>query len=361
MDHILLSESVGCRETCDVTLINILPLHARNGKYLPLRRDYQRDDILVKGFATILSPLSMRFSIAMNFNDMPSLNAIEAFEAAARHLSFTEAAQERCVSQGAVSRMVRQLEQTLGIQLFERAGRGLALTEAGSAYYAEVHAALHHLRSATRSLRGLVGGNVLKVSALPTFAVRRLVPMLPKFHAAHPEILIDLIAKDESPEDSLREVDASICVGSGDWKNIEAMLLFRETLAVYCRPDFRNNGKKHMLLHEIAKLPLLIHSTRPHAWNEFFAMHRLPAVDLHAYPRFEHFFMLVEAAASGLGVALLPTFYADEEVAAGRLRRAFTETAQPEHGYYLAHKAVEFVPPRLSLFKEWLREAMVGG
>ena len=298
------------------------------------------------------------FSLNVADSHLPSLNAIQSFAVAAKHLSFTAAAQELYVSQGAVSRMVRQLERETGVQLFRRVGRTLELTSQGAAYYAEVSAALERMTKATRTLRGLDRGNILSIAVLPTFALKRLVPKLSHFHERHADILVDIITQDGPPAFAEGGVDINICYGSGKWPNVETTLLFPEELGVYCSPQLFAHYPGVGSPNDLQHVPLLIHSTRPDAWNAYFAGYQIPAIDLQHYQRFEHFFMLVEAAAAGLGVALLPTFFAHDEVLAGRLIQVLPDMMHPREAYYIAHAAGAGSVRKIQLFKKWALEEL---
>ena len=195
--------------------------------------------------------------------------------------------------------MVRALEVDLGISLFRRVGRSVELTSVGAAYYPQVVEALDLIAAATRSVRGMNGGNVLSIAVLPTLAMRHLVPSLRGFQQQHPDLLVDLISKD-GPIDFTREhVDVAICYGSGRWSGVEATLLLNEVLGVFCSPAFAKHGAS---LREPADLPqhhLLIHSTRPDAWAEYLAAFDITIREPERAAGFEHFFMVIEAAVAG--------------------------------------------------------------
>lgn len=301
-------------------------------------------------------PAEMRFSHAsMNEAELPSLNAVASFTAAAKYLSFREAAKSLFVSPGAVSRMVRQLENDTGVVLFRRTGRNLELTRQGEAYYREVSAALDRIMTATRSLRALDGGNVLSLAVLPTFALRILVPKLPGFQAAHPDLLVDMITRDGQSNVTGENIDVSVCIGNGSWPNAEATLICREEVGVYgARARFASGTIRDV--GTLATHKLIVHSTRPDAWNFFFTSFAADVPDMHEYPRFEHNFMVIEAAAAGLGLALLPTFIAAGEVAAGRLVQVFPNTVVSPEAYYLVHKTGAGSQRKIRLFTNWLLE-----
>ncbi len=286
---------------------------------------------------------------------LPSLNAVKSFEAAARHLSFTYAAEELCVTQGAISRMVQSLESELGVQLFLRGKRNLELTEAGATYYAHVAEALDRIAASTRAIQRIDGsGGVLSISALPTFTMRWLMPRLHTFQQQHPEILVDVTTTDRIVNLSSGAIDIGIRYGLGQWPDTEATLLMHENVGVFCSPALLKNGPHLTTLADLPAHRLLQHTTRPDAWHTFFNTHDLPTPDTRQSPGFEHFFMIIEAAANGMGVALLPVFLAQAELAAGRLIQPLPQTLMNERAYYIAHRLQANRIRKIRLFKEWL-------
>ncbi|WP_394790489.1 transcriptional regulator GcvA [Rhodoferax sp.] len=285
---------------------------------------------------------------------LPSLNAVRSFDAAARHLSFTLAARELHVTQGAISRMVQTLEADLGMPLFHRLGRSLQLTAAGAAYHPQIEDALGRIASATRSVRQLNGGNVLGISVLPTFAMRWLVPRLPRFQQQHPDILVDITTNERLVNFATEPVDIGVRYGMGQWPHTEATLFMREDVAVFAAPRWLEQGPP---LRSPADLPahrLLQHTTRPDAWQRYCAHFGLAAPDTRQSPGFEHFFMVIEAAASGMGLALLPQFLAQDAVSSGRLVQALEQTQRNGKAYYIAHAPGAGQSRKIRLAKAWL-------
>lgn len=287
---------------------------------------------------------------------LPSLNAVRSFDAAARHLSFTRAARELCVTQGAVSRMVQALEAELGVALFLRLGRHLALTPAGAAYHPHIMDALDRIAAATRSIKHMDGGGVLSISVLPTFAMRWLVPRLPRFQQQHPDILIDITTNERLVNFSTEPIDIGIRYGLGQWPNTEATLFMHEDVAVFCSPVLLQRGPPLRAPADLAAHRLLQHSTRAGAWARYFAACALAPPDLSQSPAFEHFFMVIEATAAGMGVALLPQFLATDELASGRLVRPYEQTLRNEQAYYVVHAPGAGRTRKIRLVKQWLLE-----
>ncbi len=293
-------------------------------------------------------------TVAPGERRLPSLNAVRSFDAAARHLSFTLAARELCVTQGAVSRMVQALESELGVALFLRLGRNLELTPAGVAYHPHIMDALDRIAAATRSIKHMDGGGVLSISVLPTFAMRWLVPRLPRFQQQYPDILIDITTNERLVNFSTEPIDIGIRYGIGQWPNTEATLFMHEDISVFCSPTLLQRGPPLRAPADLAAHRLLQHSTRAGAWAQYFAACGLAPPDLRQSPAFEHFFMVIEATAAGMGVALLPHALAADELASGRLVRPYERTLRNEQAYYIVHAPGAGRTRKIRLVKEWL-------
>lgn len=284
---------------------------------------------------------------------LPSLSGVRSFAAAGRYLNLTAAAAELGVTQGAVSRAVQALEAELGVALFRRVGRGIELTPAGAAYHARVADALAQISAATRALRRPERDGVLSLSVLPTFALRWLVPRLPRFHARHPDIQVDLSASEAPIDFGTDPVDLALRNGTGSWPGAEATLLTDETVGVFCAPGLLRRAEIATPA-DLRDHRLLVHTTRPTAWADYFATLGLGPPDVSGFPGFEHFFMLAEAAAAGMGLALLPLFLARADVAAGRLVQPIGHTMRPASAYYLLHAPGQGRLRKIRLFRDWL-------
>lgn len=286
---------------------------------------------------------------------IPSTQALVCFEAAARHQSFTLAAQELALTQGAVCRQIAGLEEALGISLFRRARRGVVLTDAGRIYARQVTGRLDAIERDTLALMSQQGhGMALELAVVPTFATRWLLPRLPHFSASHPGITLHLTTRtrpfmfDDTP------FDAAIYCGDGNWPGTRAVALMPERSVPVCSP--RLLGAVSMTSPDrIATLPLLQQSTRPHAWRQWFADHGITTQRDMTGPRLELFSMLAQAAIQGLGVALIPPMLIDEELADGRLCIAHPDAVPSRLAYWL------IIPDRaagiaaLATFSVWLR------
>ena len=288
---------------------------------------------------------------------LPSLPALQAFEASARLGSFTKAAQELNLTQGAVSRAVATLEGEVGVPLFDRVRQRIRLTAAGEAYAAKVGPLLAKLEAATLELRASKGeGGVLNLAILPTFGTRWLIPRLPAFARAHPEVQVAFHTRLYPFDFEAEELDAAIHLGEGHWPGARLDRLFDEEAVVVASPRLAFAGTLESP-SDLARAPLLQMATRPQGWEEWLATHRIEGVDGRRGPRFESHLMVIQAAKADLGFALLPTFLVEEELLKGELVEPFPGTRL--HGlrsYWLATPEHAAERPAVRAFRSWLLE-----
>jgi len=292
---------------------------------------------------------------------LPSTQALICFEAAARHASFTKAAQELALTQGAVSRQVATLEDMLGVALFKRGQHGMQLTPAGQDYVRQVSARLDALERDTLDLMGRQGqGDSLTLGAVPTFASRWLIPRLPTFARAFPQTQIHIETRTRPFLFSDTGLDAAIYAGTpaqvAQWAGTSATLLLHEEVLPVCSPELLvANGQGAALSPEqLAQMPLLQQSTRPEAWRQWFDAQGVDAPRAMAGPRYELFSMQVAAARCGLGVALMPRLLIPAELASGDLVVASPQPLRGLRAYYWVQPQTTTPRPMLSHFKDWL-------
>ena len=288
---------------------------------------------------------------------LPSTQALACFEAAARHQSFTRAAQELALTQGAVSRQVAVLEELVGVALFRRTQHGMALTAAGADYARQVSRQLDALERDTLDVRSRRGqGERLSIASVPTFAARWLIPRLPLLSAAHPQLQVHIDARSRPFLFSDAQVDAALFAGTPEqvlhWAGTQALLLFPEDVVPVCSPALLRGGRP-VTPRALAKMPLLQQSTRPEAWRHWFDAQGVDAEQAVAGPRYELFSMQAAAAACGMGVALMPTLLVQQELATGALIVACDRPLRGQRSYYLVLPGGD-ERPALAAFRGWL-------
>jgi LysR family glycine cleavage system transcriptional activator len=294
---------------------------------------------------------------------LPTTHALEAFDAAARHESFTKAAEELSVTQSAVCRQVAALEAFLEVPLFSRTRRGVRLTEAGLAYSRSVAERLDDVERDTLELmaRG-ARGSALELAVVPTFGTRWLIPRLPAFSRAHPDITIHLSARTRPFLFSDTSFDAAIHageIGASSWPGTQRRILMEEALIAVASPSVAARGVPRTAA-DWARLPLLQQSTRPYAWRQFFERLGLDVPQALVGPRLELFSMLAEAAVHGMGVALTPRQFVEEEIAEGRLVDIAPRVVSSARIYSLVFPESKASLPALKAFSDWLGSAVDG-
>ncbi|MBB2200089.1 LysR substrate-binding domain-containing protein [Gluconacetobacter tumulisoli] len=283
---------------------------------------------------------------------LPSLSLLTAFEAAARTGSITRAAHELSLTQSAVSRQIKALEDRLGVELFTRDRQTIRLTPGGDSYAREIREALRRISTASLYLRGNPYGGTLNLATLPTFGARWLAPRLPAFLAACPGITINVGTRLSYFDFRLESFDAAIHFGQPDWQGCQTDLLRQETAVPVCSPDLARRFDIHTQ-DDILKAPLLHMVTRPDAWERWLGTQGV-AFDLVHGMLFDQFTMVAEACVAGLGVALLPTFLIADELRAGRLVVLFDRPAEERDAYYLVWPAERADYGPLACFRDWI-------
>ena len=286
---------------------------------------------------------------------LPPMTLLRAFEAAARRQSFTAAAAELSLTQSAVSRQIRQLEAALGADLFVRERQTVTLTLAGAAYAREVRAALKRIAGATLEFRANPQGGTLTLAILPTFGTRWLAPRLPDFLARHPGITVNLTTRLSQFDFQAEPADAAIHFGGPDWPGAELDLLMSETVAPACSPALMARYQ-FKTAADVLQAPLLHLVSRPDAWQRWFEAQGVAAGEVHGM-LLDQFAIAAQAAMSGVGVALLPRFLIERELARGELVLAIEAPVESAERYYLAWPASRAAYPPLQAFRAWLREA----
>jgi LysR family glycine cleavage system transcriptional activator len=286
---------------------------------------------------------------------LPSLNGLRAFEAAARHLSFTQAAAELNVTQTAISHQIRRLEEELGIRLFIRKNRALALTPKARDYLPGVRAAFNDLRLATDRLLRKDDDHVLTVSTLASLAAKWLLPRLTAFQEAHPGIDVRITTSTALVDFRGGDVDAAIRYGRGNWQGLRADWLMADDFFPVCSPALLN-GKRPLKCPEDLREHVLLHtSTNNDDWRQWLTAAGLPS-DISKPPgiTFDLILMTVQAAIDGIGVAMGRTSYVQDDIAKGRLVVPFKIALPADAGFYLVSPEGAAEPPKLGAFRQWL-------
>lgn len=291
---------------------------------------------------------------------IPNTWALMAFEAAARHESFTKAAAELALTQSAICRQIAGLEDFLGVKLFRRTKRGVMLTEAGLTYSRQVSTRLDAVERDTLELmaRGGLGGS-LELAVVPTFATRWLMPRLSAYQKAHPDIAINLTTRTRPFLFDETEFDGAIQFCEGNWPGTEATYLMRETLVPVCSPRLIA-PRVNLEVQEIQDYPLLQQSTRPYAWRQWFESAGIKVERDMTGPRYELFSMLSQAAIFEAGIALIPRFLIEDELRAGLLTIPVEHAFASSKAYYFIYPETKSESAVLKHFRGWLEGVAAG-
>jgi LysR family glycine cleavage system transcriptional activator len=293
---------------------------------------------------------------------LPSLNGLRAFEAAARHLSFTHAASELNVTQTAISHQIRRLEQELGIRLFVRQNRALALTPEAKDCLPGVRAAFNDLRLATDRLLRRENDHVLTVSTLASLAAKWLLPRLSAFQEAHPGIDVRITTSTSLVDFKNDDVDAAIRYGRGQWPRLRADWLMADRLFPVCSPALLTGNRPLRCPEDLAD-HVLLHTSGGTSddWRLWLTAAGMPAqLSKHPGLTFDLTFMTVQAAIDGIGVAIGRTSYVEADIAKGRLVVPFKITLPADAGFYLVSPEARADSPKLSAFRQWLIASIQG-
>lgn len=286
---------------------------------------------------------------------IPNMGALTAFEAAARHESFTHAAKELFLTESAVSRQIATLESQLGVRLFVRAKQRVVLTRAGRLYGTQVRRALENLDRDTLSIIAHGGGGgYLELAVLPTFASQWLIPRIKAFYDRAPDVRVNMGVRTDTFSFEESHFEAAIHYGKPTWPGTTADYLFGEETVPVCSPRLLTRAVKKP--HELLGYPLLHSTTRPDAWTRWFSD---LGVDDHSTMhgvRYELHTMLIAAAATGLGIALVPKFFVEDRLEQLGLIVPFNASTEADSGYYLVYPTELSHGKPLEMFRAWLLE-----
>ncbi|MBS9424950.1 transcriptional regulator GcvA [Photorhabdus noenieputensis] len=285
---------------------------------------------------------------------LPPLNALRVFDAAARHLSFTKAAEELFVTQAAVSHQMKSLEDFLGLKLFRRRNRSLLLTEEGQSYYLDIKEIFTAINEATRKLQARSAKGALTVSLSPSFAIQWLVPRLSSFNLAYPGIDVRIQAVDREEDKLADDVDVAIFYGRGNWPGLRTDRLYAEYLLPVCSPSLLTGENPLKTPADLARHTLLHDSSR-RDWQAYVRqLDMQQQINVQQGPIFSHSAMVIQAAVHGQGIALANNVMARTEIDAGRLVCPFNDVLVSKNAFYLVCHDSQAELGKIAAFRQWV-------
>jgi len=301
----------------------------------------------------------------MNYR-LPPLNALRAFEAAARHLSFKRAAEELNVTPAAISHQIKGLEADLGIPLFRRLNRALLLTDEGQLLLPDIRDGFQSFHKAMERLRARSSENVLTVAMAPSFAAKWLVPRLEKFNRAQPELDVRISASMQMVDYDTEGVDIGIRFGKGNYPGFVSELLLQDTAFPVCSPRLLTGEhalsspdelRFHVLLHDESWR--LNYESFPN-WSMWIAAADIEGVDATRGTRFNMTSDVINAAIEGAGVALGRSSMVEGDLEAGRLVKPFDLAVPVEFAFYVVYREANLEQTKVSVFRDWLFDEVSG-
>ena len=285
----------------------------------------------------------------------PSMSMLMAFDSAARMGSFSAAARELNLTQGAISRQIHALENQLDVALFKRAGKTVQLTEVGKVYLQEIHTALRTIRNASLNAITSPLSGILNLAVLPTFGTRWLMPRFSSFLKKHPDITVNFVTKLTPFDFQGENVHSAIHYGEPDWPDTTSTFLMGEKAIPVCSPNLL---EQHPIRNaeDMSSLPLLHLTSRPNAWKDWFALNNIVLPQNHGM-LFEQFSIVIQAAVAGIGMALLPIFLIQNELDRGELMMIQNlPLISSRSAYYLVTPTDKSDYAPVVAFRNWLLE-----
>jgi len=292
---------------------------------------------------------------------IPPLNPLRAFEVAARHLSFTRAADELFVTPSAVSHQIKTLEENLGIALFVRDTKSLALTAAGKAYLPGIQEAFKQVMYATQQLRQSQGTPSLKINLPPTFAVKWLIPRMRRFMQAYPDIDLEISTSKHMVDFTREDFDMAVRYGRGIYPGLHSELCLPVEVFPVCSPALMQGEhplrtpadlKHHVLLHDNSTYSDVSNPD----WGMWLEHAGVSDVDVTRGPSFWPSHLVIAAAVDGLGVALVKKNWVMKDLADGLLVRPFDVTLPVEFSYFMVYPQDRAADARIAAFVSWVHE-----
>lgn len=287
-------------------------------------------------------------------NRLPPLNALRSFEAAARHLSFTKAAEELFVTQAAISHQIKALEQDLGVPLFRRLNRALTLTDEGQALLPYVKNAFDQLTTGVRALEDIRTSGRLSITTTPSFAGHWLVARLGRLRLAHPDLEIQLSANERLMDFMRDGIDCAIRHGDGDWPDLRVDRLFQAKIVPVCSPGLLRGPKPLKTPADLAHHTLLHALDGYDEWRVWLSAAGVDDIDLDHGLRLDTGGLALQAAANGAGVAIGRIPLINDELASGHLVEPFDLTLDEQYAYYFVAPEATADQPKIAAFRGWL-------
>lgn len=291
----------------------------------------------------------------LSLKKYPSTAALQCFESAARHLSFTKAAKELHMTQSAVSKQVAQLESVLNTELFHRSRQRLHLTPAGIMFRQEAESILSKLElSLLNILAHGANTHVLRIACHPTLCARWFIPLVKGFGKKHPNIHLDVSDQISVAPENSDTLDIAFLYGDGVWPNMECEKLFDEHCIPVCSPELLNSPPNNA--QELTRHVLIQFRSRPGAWTDYFNYISASSGQTFAGPRFDTYYACIRAAEEGCGIALVPQFLVQRELDRGRLITAWPQSMPTRGAYYMIYPQSLAADPKVLAMREWVHD-----
>lgn len=284
----------------------------------------------------------------------PTIQELLAFDAVVRHGSFSHAASSLCITVSAVSKQIAGLEEFLGRPLFQKTGRSSVLTPQGQIYWQKISNSLRTIESASFELRSTASGSgTLTLASVPTFLTKWLIPRLPSFSAQCPSVIISFSQHLNNGEELPQGVDAAIRYGDGNWPGFASDYLAGREFCLVAASSLVNH-RSPMSSNDLTQFTLLHHEHAPGAWRQWAVQHQIPERQVLAGPRFAQYSAVIQAALSGLGIALVPKILVLEELRLGLLHMPIERSVSVDQGHYLCFRSESLSSPAFSAFRAWI-------
>ncbi|WP_377844021.1 transcriptional regulator GcvA [Bosea sp. UC22_33] len=284
---------------------------------------------------------------------LPPLNALKAFEAAARHLSIKLAAEELCVTPGAVSQMIRVLEENLGVKLFERVTRGIFLTDAGRDYLPSIRNAFRQIAGASERIAAQLDSGLLTVSTTPFFASAWLVPRLSSFRTAQPSIDLQIVTSNALVDFSRSDTDVAIRHGMGRYPGLRSDRVVTVEMIAVATPDLIDRAGRPNRPSDLVRWPQ-VHDAERKGWSLWFDKHGVAERTTARGLSFDDSGLLLKAVLAGQGAGLLPAALLEDELRDERLIQLFPPARMEEFAYYLVCPDNRQQQPKIAAFRDWI-------